>query len=25
MGNNNKIALAPFKISNLEQIIEEIQ
>ncbi|GJT45788.1 reverse transcriptase domain-containing protein [Tanacetum coccineum] len=25
MGNNNKIALARFKITNLEQIIEEIQ
>ncbi|GJT50941.1 hypothetical protein Tco_0977098 [Tanacetum coccineum] len=25
MGNNNKIALARFKIANLEQIIEEIQ
>ncbi|GJV67723.1 putative reverse transcriptase domain-containing protein [Tanacetum coccineum] len=25
MGNNNKIALACFKIANLEQIIEEIQ
>ncbi|GJS64286.1 reverse transcriptase domain-containing protein [Tanacetum coccineum] len=25
LGNNNKIALAHFKISNLEQIIEEIQ
>ncbi|GKC97717.1 reverse transcriptase domain-containing protein, partial [Tanacetum coccineum] len=25
MGNNNKIALASFKIANLEQIIEEIQ
>ncbi|GJT05023.1 hypothetical protein Tco_0839485 [Tanacetum coccineum] len=25
MGNNNKIALAHFKIANLEQIIEEIQ
>ncbi|GJR39076.1 hypothetical protein Tco_1214760 [Tanacetum coccineum] len=25
MGNNNKIALARFRIANLEQIIEEIQ
>ncbi|GKF41740.1 hypothetical protein Tco_0125082 [Tanacetum coccineum] len=25
MGNNNKIALAHFRIANLEQIIEEIQ
>ncbi|GKE46145.1 hypothetical protein Tco_1477403, partial [Tanacetum coccineum] len=25
MGNNSKIALARFKIANLEQIIEEIQ
>ncbi|GKF95364.1 hypothetical protein Tco_0288099, partial [Tanacetum coccineum] len=25
MGNNNKIALARFKIANLEQIIEDIQ
>ncbi|GJU94464.1 hypothetical protein Tco_1319220 [Tanacetum coccineum] len=25
MGNNNKIALARFKIANLEQIIEEVQ
>ncbi|GKB39951.1 hypothetical protein Tco_0884893, partial [Tanacetum coccineum] len=25
MGNNNKIALACFRIANLEQIIEDIQ
>ncbi|GJW17335.1 hypothetical protein Tco_0024771 [Tanacetum coccineum] len=25
MGNNNKIALARFRIANLEQIIEDIQ
>ncbi|GKE96175.1 hypothetical protein Tco_1581030 [Tanacetum coccineum] len=25
MGNNNKIALARFRIANIEQIIEEIQ
>ncbi|GJT48508.1 hypothetical protein Tco_0974665 [Tanacetum coccineum] len=25
IGNNNKIALARFRIANLEQIIEEIQ